>query len=1042
MKKFLYSVLFLMFGFALQAQTPYPTPYQTIGGTSPKTAGKVKGGILIDSTLVIPHYDDTLSATNGVTSLYNSLIQVGDQNVYYKRVGNKWVSIEGEQGCPQGIIYGSATWSSFDLIYNVTNCQYAINCIIYSSTATNITLSPADPSYPRIDVIYVDTNSVAGVLTGTPSSAPIKPTIDPLSQLELTYVYVPAGGTTPLPDSATIVYDENVEWGGSSDISGANFAYTINPYTGIYSTYLPSPSFSGGEVNYTDTITHQLGDYQYLKFWVRINGAYAAEGGNYFSVVFMNGSVRVSPTYFITELTYGFDPAILNEWQLITIPIPTDIDPAFNRVRIEIFNHPNSCQIDRVFLLSNAAPPPATGNYWAFTTVSNPSGNKVIGTADSTGFKIYTNNQLRVTVPADGIKEDATNNVKMLMWNPTTKDLYWRTLDSIGVLGCLKLYDSAGVKWIRDTCGGSGGSGWLLTGNAGTIPGTNFLGTTDDQDLVFKRNNAQTGRLGTDYTVLGYGADGVATGATAIGSGSIAGQTGTAVGDAASAPFLFSVSVGQGSSSDVSGVAIGYQATDNGGGVAIGANSISNNVGISIGANSSGGKYSIALGNGTTAADKQFAIHDSITHFRIPGYLPASFDTAANKPMVFNPTTKVAQYLDHWPGAAATTPGLNAVLGVDSVAYHNIFLKGSKSFSTMSDGLGFGEATLYHTEGTGGQLYLTRSSGYGANLMPVSGATTVSTHFLPDTTGTYLLYVNGVAPNSKGKLRLSSFPDSIVTPLIKSTGGGALTVKVGSNTPMIFNSDGTISVSGAISSSSTFSGTVIASSLVLRTSGFLDFGGGTSRLSAGSADGNMKITNSGGTDFGMMQYGGTSSSYPAIKRSGTKIQIRLADDSNFGTVEASNIRSGTGSPESAITAPVGTIYARTDGGTTDAAYLKTSGTGNTGWERMGVKKFKEYVAIINQSGTSDPTATVISNELGGTVTLNYVDVGSYTATLTGAFTTNKTIVSITSGNSSASASLFGYSSDSDTIKFGSYDSLGNAKDGFITNSTFIIRVYY
>jgi len=229
---------------------------------------------------------------------------------------------------------------------------------------------------------------------------------------------------------------------------------------------------------------------------------------------------------------------------------------------------------------------------------------------------------------------------------------------------------------------------------------------------------------------------------------------------------------------------------------------------------------------------------------------------------------------------------------------------------------------------------------------------------------------------------------------------------------------------------------------VLRTSGFLDFGGGTSRLSAGSADGNIKITNSGGTDFGMMQYGGTSSSYPAIKRSGTKIQIRLADDSNFGTVEASNIRSGTGSPESAITAPVGTIYARTDGGTTDAAYLKTSGTGNTGWERMGVKKFKEYVAIINQSSTSDPTATVISNELGGTVTLNYVSVGSYTATLTGAFTTNKTIVSITSGNSSVSASLFGYSSDSDTIRFGSYDLSGSAKDGIIENSTFIIRVYY
>ena len=177
-------------------------------------------------------------------------------------------------------------------------------------------------------------------------------------------------------------------------------------------------------------------------------------------------------------------PSILNEWQLITIPVPTDINPAFNRVRIEIFNHPNSCQIDRVFLLSGSNPPPATGNYWAFTPVSNPSGNKVIGTSDSTGFKIYTNNQLRVTVPANGIKEDSTNNVKMLMLNPTTKELFYRTLDSIGVLGCLKLYDSAGVKWIRDTCSYSG-SQWLLTGNSGTTAGTNFLGTTDDQDLVF-----------------------------------------------------------------------------------------------------------------------------------------------------------------------------------------------------------------------------------------------------------------------------------------------------------------------------------------------------------------------------------------------------------------------------------------------------------------------------------------------------------------------------------------------------------------------------
>ena len=36
-----------------------------------------------------------------------------------------------------------------------------------------------------------------------------------------------------------------------------------------------------------------------------------------------------------------------------------------------------------------------------------------------------------------------------------------------------------------------GGSGWSKTGDSGTIPGTNFIGTTDNIDLIFKVNNNQ-----------------------------------------------------------------------------------------------------------------------------------------------------------------------------------------------------------------------------------------------------------------------------------------------------------------------------------------------------------------------------------------------------------------------------------------------------------------------------------------------------------------------------------------------------------------------
>jgi len=41
--------------------------------------------------------------------------------------------------------------------------------------------------------------------------------------------------------------------------------------------------------------------------------------------------------------------------------------------------------------------------------------------------------------------------------------------------------------------------------------------------------------------------------------------------------------------------------------------------------------------------------------------------------------------------------------------------------------------------------------------------------------------------------------------------------------------------------------------------------------------------------------------------------------------------SGAGTPESAVVAPVGTLYTRTDGGAGTTLYVKESGTGNTGW---------------------------------------------------------------------------------------------------------------
>ena len=51
-----------------------------------------------------------------------------------------------------------------------------------------------------------------------------------------------------------------------------------------------------------------------------------------------------------------------------------------------------------------------------------------------------------------------------------------------------------------------------------------------------------------------------------------------------------------------------------------------------------------------------------------------------------------------------------------------------------------------------------------------------------------------------------------------------------------------------------------------------------------------------------------------------------------------------------------------------------------------------YTAILNQSGTDAPVANVLQNTLGGTVVWARDGAGSYTATLSNAFTENKTFL--------------------------------------------------
>lgn len=97
------------------------------------------------------------------------------------------------------------------------------------------------------------------------------------------------------------------------------------------------------------------------------------------------------------------------------------------------------------------------------------------------------------------------------------------------------------------------------------------------------------------------------------------------------------------------------------------------------------------------------------------------------------------------------------------------------------------------------------------------------------------------------------------------------------------------------------------------------------------SDGNFLFQNWSGSGMGSILGGGTTSSFPALTRSGAGWLAQLADLTGYTTVQSLYFRSGTGSPEGSVTAPVGTEYVRTDGTAGTLKYLKETGSGNTGW---------------------------------------------------------------------------------------------------------------
>jgi hypothetical protein len=104
-----------------------------------------------------------------------------------------------------------------------------------------------------------------------------------------------------------------------------------------------------------------------------------------------------------------------------------------------------------------------------------------------------------------------------------------------------------------------------------------------------------------------------------------------------------------------------------------------------------------------------------------------------------------------------------------------------------------------------------------------------------------------------------------------------------------------------------------------------------------------------------------------------------------------------------------------------------------------------YTALITQTGTAAPVATVLQNTTGGTIVWTRPSnpgVGRYVATISGAsYTANKTVVIVTSGGNSDMI-LRPVVSSTTTVDWYNIDSSDNAVSDTISATTTVeIRIY-
>lgn len=145
---------------------------------------------------------------------------------------------------------------------------------------------------------------------------------------------------------------------------------------------------------------------------------------------------------------------------------------------------------------------------------------------------------------------------------------------------------------------------------------------------------------------------------------------------------------------------------------------------------------------------------------------------------------------------------------------------------------------------------------------------------------------------------------------------------------------------------------------------------------ASASDGNIKLTYNVGSDFDRLQFGGTTSSYPAIQRKGVKLVAKLSDNSANTNIQVkdtvfSNLWNGQIDvpTKNSIYDKVITLVSYTDTATMLSKYLRSSDTVKLHNQVAAKVKYTDTATMLSPyaleskiySGTYTPSASDLQN---------------------------------------------------------------------------------